>query len=136
MSGLVGSYMLGSCANGAERDKGTLIHAVSSWVALCGREPGRRSAGWALFPDQVKPLSAVTCERCANRLRVLTAARFHPPAAWVVDATGGRIGLERVSWKRNCAWLVQAGYLRPSPFGDFYLTDKGEAAVAQELRRP
>ena len=70
---LVGSYMLGSCANGAERDKGTRIHAVQSWKALCGKEPGRRSAGWALFPDQVKPLSDVNCPRCSKKLAKVSA---------------------------------------------------------------
>jgi hypothetical protein len=63
-------YMLGRCANGAERDKGVLIHAVPvpGWKALCGKQPGRRSAGWASHPDQEHPLNDVNCPRCAKKM--------------------------------------------------------------------
>jgi hypothetical protein len=60
--------MLGSCRNGNESDKGFRIHAVEGWAALCGKEPGHRSAGWQLYPDRVLPLSQVTCPRCKARL--------------------------------------------------------------------
>jgi hypothetical protein len=70
---LVGTYMLGSCRNGAERDKGTMIHAVGGWKALCGKQPGRRSAGWQMFPDYLKPLSDVNCPRCKAKLEKLAA---------------------------------------------------------------
>jgi hypothetical protein len=58
-------YLAGRCANGAERDKGTLYHAVpsnSSW-ALCGRTFGRMSAGWSDMKDH-----PITCPRCQRRL--------------------------------------------------------------------
>lgn len=47
---------------------GPLYHAVpeSSWTALCGREPGRRSAGWNDHPSQHG--DAVTCPRCLKKL--------------------------------------------------------------------
>lgn len=57
--------MAGRCANGAERDHGTLTHAVvfGSDNALCGAKPGRRSVGW------VRPVgTVVTCPRCLKRL--------------------------------------------------------------------
>lgn len=63
------------------------------------------------------------------RLVVLRSARHFPPSAWVVDSFGGRTGWERVSWKKNCAWLVAHGFLRANAHGDFYLTDAGEAAA-------
>jgi hypothetical protein len=65
---MVGTYMLGSCRSGYEGDKGRLIHAVGGWKALCGKEPGRRSAGWQLYPDMVRPLSDVNCPRCRSKL--------------------------------------------------------------------
>lgn len=62
--------MLGRCANGSERDGGTLYHAIRedrlSEAAVCGAKPGRRSVGWS---DQYqKPIDAVTCPRCRNAM--------------------------------------------------------------------
>lgn len=60
--------LAGRCADGAERDGGSLFHAVKneSWVAICGAQPGRRSAGWSQHIGDV-----VTCSRCLARLRKL-----------------------------------------------------------------
>ena len=57
----------GRCADGAERDSGTLIHTVPprSAKALCGASYGRRSAGWFL---QEAGDSGRPCPRCAVRL--------------------------------------------------------------------
>ena len=57
------TYLTGRCANGAERDGGTLYHAVRSWRALCGAEPGRTSAGWSSHLGTV-----ATCPRCLAKL--------------------------------------------------------------------
>lgn len=59
-------HLLGSCASGAESDKGRLSHGVvgDSWKALCGAEPGRRSAGWAEYDD-----AEVTCKRCLAKMK-------------------------------------------------------------------
>jgi len=65
---LKGLYMLGRCANGAERDKGRIVHAVWSSLALCGRAPGRRSAGWT---EYARPLADVNCPRCRRKLDAL-----------------------------------------------------------------
>jgi hypothetical protein len=70
---LIGAYMLGSCRNGNESDKGELYHAVGGWKALCGKQPGRRSAGWQLFPDLTVPLPEVNCPRCRALLAKLEA---------------------------------------------------------------
>lgn len=61
-------YLAGRCANGAERDGGTLFHAVpaESWKALCGSQPGRRSAGWGTPWKDEQP---VTCPRCLKRMK-------------------------------------------------------------------
>jgi len=58
----------GRCANGSERDRGKVAHAVApnAWRALCGTEPGRTSAGWSQWKAE-----AVTCPRCARKLREL-----------------------------------------------------------------
>lgn len=58
--------LAGRCANGSERDRGSLFHSVPQGkdVALCGAEPGRRSAGWCSDPGD-----AVTCPRCLSAIR-------------------------------------------------------------------
>lgn len=58
--------LTGRCANGAERDGGTIYHAIAngSWFALCGVKPGKRSAGWSsYFGDKV------TCPRCLKKMQ-------------------------------------------------------------------
>jgi hypothetical protein len=64
------SYLAGRCANGAERDGGTRYHAipVGSWKALCGAEPGRRSAGWS--ENGFTQSHEVTCPRCPRKVAV------------------------------------------------------------------
>lgn len=63
--------LAGRCANGSELDSGTRWHAVPlgehglSWSALCGAEPGRRSAGWSSWTVRGQ---AVTCPRCLGKL--------------------------------------------------------------------
>jgi hypothetical protein len=61
----------GRCANGNEADQGSVVHLIadngytvdySHRRALCGREPGRRSAGWTSRPIGTN----VTCKRCAK----------------------------------------------------------------------
>ncbi len=49
---------IGRCANGAERGKGYIYHAVysHSWSALCGAKPGRLSA------------EQVNCPKCLKRI--------------------------------------------------------------------
>lgn len=66
--------LAGRCANGAERDRGRLYHAVPMrygsvtgdiWgPALCGQKPGRLSAGWSEAAG-----TEVTCKRCLRKLR-------------------------------------------------------------------
>lgn len=72
-------HLVGRCANGAERDKGRLWHAVRydhlatldlNGVALCGARPGPRSNGWGPFPpirdsDQIPTLP--TCAKCRQK---------------------------------------------------------------------
>lgn len=60
------AVMLGRLSNGAERDKGRVVHGVDDSMpdygqgkALCGAEPGRRSVGWHLRSDL-----SITCPRC------------------------------------------------------------------------
>jgi len=71
------SVLAGRCANGAERDAGTLFHA--RWIedgevslrAVCGAEPGRRSVGWSSWSP---PERQVTCERCLRKLGQVMAS--------------------------------------------------------------
>lgn len=63
-------YLVGRCANGAERDKGRLWHAINKQRALCGAKPGRRSAGWGPFPPIRKGEvpERPTCKKCLRKL--------------------------------------------------------------------
>ena len=72
----VPARLAGSCLNGAERDGGALYHALPNpggvegggffGKALCGAEPGRRSAGFSIYDkDLDRP---ITCKRCLKRL--------------------------------------------------------------------
>lgn len=69
----VAARMLGSCRNGNEADGGRLYHAIRkdglSWAAVCGKSPGRRSAGWANYPDALRPPTEVNCGRCLTAMR-------------------------------------------------------------------
>lgn len=58
--------LAGRCANGAERDRGAVWHAVpkDSWTALCGAKPGKRSAGWS----SEQPEGAASCEKCNRKV--------------------------------------------------------------------
>ena len=66
--------LAGRCANGYERGKGSVIHAVphsdmlvkNGWCldsAICGAKPGPRSAGWSHRADQ-----PITCPKCLRKL--------------------------------------------------------------------
>lgn len=55
---------MGRCADGAERDSGTIFHAVvNEYKAMCGTTYGRRSAGWSMHTGV-----EVTCEKCKRAL--------------------------------------------------------------------
>jgi hypothetical protein len=64
-------YLLGRLANGAERDKGHLVHAVPPCgPALCGADYGRMSAGW-----QNAESAEITCPRCLKKSKSAGATR-------------------------------------------------------------
>lgn len=68
---MIYAILAGRCRNGAERDRGRLVHIVARPAgiyplfgpALCGARPGRLSSGW----DEVDATDAV-CPRCAKKL--------------------------------------------------------------------
>jgi hypothetical protein len=67
--------LAGRCANGYERDHGSVVHYVeyerqlynTSWIALCGKRPGGRSAGFS-----AREGSPVTCPRCLKKATKIT----------------------------------------------------------------
>ena len=65
--------MMGRCANGNEADGGKKFHALRkdglSYQAVCGAAPGPHSAGWADYPDVIKPVTDVSCPRCRTAMR-------------------------------------------------------------------
>ncbi len=68
----------GRLRNAAARDQGRVVHLMDSkgrewgkWdvalaygKAICGAEPGRKSAGWVAPP----PGGGKTCQRCFNKV--------------------------------------------------------------------
>lgn len=64
----------GTARNGAERDKGSVVHLVKSnqypsWEkGICGIDP--KGNGW-YYPDDDLP---VTCDRCLKKAATLTNA--------------------------------------------------------------
>ena len=68
--GYIVRSLAGRCSNGAERDHGTLFHAIRlenntpTYRAICGAEPGKRSAGWSMYGIG----KSVTCKRCLKKL--------------------------------------------------------------------
>jgi hypothetical protein len=72
-------YLGGRCADGAERDSGTLYHLVDkSGKALCGKRPGRRSAGWFEAYILPQPVTCAACLRRANKTFVTEPATREP----------------------------------------------------------
>jgi hypothetical protein len=73
--------MAGRCANGSERDHGKLMHAVPAenhgngrmGKAVCGAQPGKRSAGWS---DPIEG-RVPTCPRCLKKLNGPSSAVNH-----------------------------------------------------------
>lgn len=67
-------YLAGRCANGAERDRGHVIHAKypNDWRALCGKGYGRTSGGWA---DADSTVTEPTCPRCKRAAASATHAQ-------------------------------------------------------------
>jgi hypothetical protein len=57
---LVPRTLTGRCRSGGDWG-GSIVHAVADgkWKALCGKAPGRTSAGWSEWPSP-----KVTCPRC------------------------------------------------------------------------
>lgn len=64
--------LAGRCANGLERDHGSLWHAVplGEQRAMCKERPGRRSAGWSSWTPENQP---VTCPRCLKKIAAQNA---------------------------------------------------------------
>lgn len=75
---------------------------------------------------------AATGKMTEARRLILRSAIQYPPSACVVSATGGRDGIELIVWKRNCEWLAANGYLEPTPHGDWYRTEKGNAVALEK----
>lgn len=72
MSSFVQVYKIGRCTSGAERDSGNIVHLrfPDQWVALCGSQPGRRSAGWSDPLRGELPKWTRQCLRCFKKAEV------------------------------------------------------------------
>jgi len=65
------------------------------------------------------------------RLRILRGARYgrHGGPDLGVVTRQHIQGFEAVAERRNIAWLVEQGLLRPNAHGDWYITDAGKEAA-------
>jgi hypothetical protein len=52
------THLAGRCRSGSDQT-GYITHAVANFVALCGKRPGKRSAGWSEYQDK-----EITCPKC------------------------------------------------------------------------
>jgi hypothetical protein len=52
------THLAGRARSGGDRT-GFVTHAVINEQALCGKEPGRKSAGWSSYNDP-----EITCPKC------------------------------------------------------------------------
>lgn len=69
------SEKAGRLANGAERDHGSIVHAVGKHGALCGTTTGRLSGGWVKpYPDADD--TKITCDKCAKAIAKLLAVKM------------------------------------------------------------
>lgn len=66
--------MLGRLTDGFQRDHGTRVHACipgntaayCRGKAVCGYEPGKRSAGWSDIEDR-----PIDCPKCLKKIKAL-----------------------------------------------------------------
>ena len=74
---IIAKYRGGKLANGFERDKGKIIHALiePNYTAICGVKPGKKSVGWLPF-DKSLPLELVNCKKCLKKLMWLAVRTF------------------------------------------------------------
>lgn len=69
------AVLAGRCANGAERDAGKVVHYLADMgphepthqAALCGRKPGRTSAGFYRASESQR-ISGRHCPRCERAI--------------------------------------------------------------------
>ncbi len=65
------------------------------------------------------------------RLNILKGARYIDTMKNVsVVRPAKNVGFEAVSERRNISWLADNGYLTPSNWGDWYITNKAVEALA------
>ena len=70
------THLAGQCRTGSDRT-GYVVHLLpegNNWKALCGTEPGKRSAGWSEYTDQ-----ELTCVDCKSRFTQLQAPERGQP---------------------------------------------------------
>lgn len=88
--------LAGRCSNGFERDGGREAHALpnTSWVAVCGAAPGKRSAGWSSYDE-----TEIICAKCVEMIERLLNSRHCPVVNWAVIEDGHKKILRRITAK-------------------------------------
>ena len=64
------THLAGRCRSGNDTT-GKVVHALVDGIALCGKQPGRRSAGWSEYNDRF-----LTCEKCKEKFDKLAPTRY------------------------------------------------------------
>lgn len=71
------THLSGRCRTGSDK-VGQITHAVSGEVAICGRKPKGKSAGWSEWISH-----ELTCPKCMDKVKKMSLGD-HAPA-------GGRV---------------------------------------------
>lgn len=99
--------LAGRCANGAERDRGSVWHALQKGAAyaLCGKTYGRHSGGWSYAENS----EGITCPHCIKKLaehdQIIekAATACENPKSYL----GGPSSTRKTAWT-ECATAVRA----------------------------
>ena len=67
------THLAGRCRTGGDKT-GQITHAVSGGVAICGRKPKGKSAGWSEWATH-----ELTCIKCKDRVKRMYFG-YHSPA--------------------------------------------------------
>ena len=61
------THLSGRCRTGNDM-VGQITHAVSGWIAICGKKPKGKSLGWSVWED-----NELTCPKCLLKIKRLEA---------------------------------------------------------------
>ena len=88
------THLAGRCRSGNDQT-GYISHVLVTGKALCGKAPGKKSAGWSEYND-----TAPTCNKCTTKLETLWTNKWR-----CLDC--GTEHAERIDAVECCANVVE-----------------------------